>query len=113
MGYSPVKIRLNDGSFAINLTNYTNTNEFASFFSVSNIYFIQSGKNIIFNRNITQPFTVYYDYTPNDLRFRLIIRKNLNNIISPAKADAVIIKMKTVTNDQYSAQLNKSTNTSQ
>ena len=113
MGYSPVKIRLNDGSFAINLTNYTNTNEFASFFSVSNIYFIQSGKNIIFNRNITQPFTVYYDYTPNDLRFRLIMRKNLNNIISPAKADAVIIKIKTVTNDQYSAQLNKSTNTSQ
>lgn len=113
MGYSPVKIRLNDASFAINLTNYTNKNESASFFSSSGTYFIQSGKNIIFNKNITQPFTVYYDYTPNDLRFRLIIRKNLNNITLPAKADAVIIKMKTATNDPYFAQLSKSTNTSQ
>ena len=31
-------------------TNYTNKNESASFFSSSGTYFIQSGKNIIFNK---------------------------------------------------------------
>jgi len=113
MGYSPVKIRMNDGSYAKNLTNYTQSNETQSFFSSDDILFVQSGKNIIFNKNILQPFTVYYSYIPNDLRFRFIIRKNLKDISIPAAADAVILKMKTATNEPYFSKLTKSTNTSQ
>jgi len=105
--YNPVKILLSNGSYAINLTNYTSGSESAQFSSSSNIYFIQNGKDIIFNKKIDSPFRVIYDYLPASLRFRLIIRKNIPNIEYSATADAVLIKCKTKVYDPYYDKLTK------
>lgn len=100
-GYSPVRVRLRDGSFAINLTNYTGRSQNVQLTGGGNVTFIQTGKKIIFNRNITEPFKVYYDYIPNSLRFRLVTRKNIPNSNLPISVDSVILKMKTLNIDPY------------
>lgn len=105
-GYSPVKVVLSDGTTAINLTNYSSSAEKVSFYSTSDALFIQSGKNLVFNRSINQPFTVYYEYIPNDLRFRLIVRKNIVDATDPVSIDSVIMKMKVLNSDPYYDKLN-------
>lgn len=105
-GYSPVSIRLSDGSYAINLTNYTDSPERVQFPTDNQIYFIQSGKQIVFNRQITSEFTVDYEYVPENLRFRLIARKNISNLDIPVKIDSVLIKAKTVKYDHFYDTLN-------
>ena len=98
-GYSPVKVLLSDGTYAINITNYTNTQYSARFYDTNLTLFIQSGKNITFNKVINSDFKVFYEYVPYNLRFRLIMRKNIPNLDTPAKADSVLLKIKTVTFD--------------
>ena len=105
-GYSPVKVVLGDGTAAINLTNYSSSAEKVSFYSTNDVLFIQSGKNLVFNRPINQPFTVYYEYIPNDLRFRLIVRKNIVDATDPISIDSVIMKMKVLNSDPYYEKLN-------
>lgn len=107
-GYSPIRIRLNDGSFAINLTNYTNSPEKVSFYSSEIVQFIHSGRNIVFDRKIDSPFTVFYDYSPDILRFRLIARRNIPFNNAPIKVDSVLLKMKTQSYDSYYDKLNVS-----
>ena len=107
-GYSPVKVLLSDGSYAINITNYTSSSDYPDFSSKSSgTYFIQSGKEIIFNKYIDSELKVIYDYVPNSLRFRLIMRKNIPNIDYSASADAVIIKTKTKVYDPFYDKLTK------
>lgn len=98
-GYSPVKILLSDGTYAINMTNYTDTQYSATFYDTNLTLFIQSGKNITFNKVINSNFKVFYEYVPYNLRFRLIMRKNMPNLDIPAKADSVLLKIKTATFD--------------
>lgn len=105
-GYSPVKVKLADGSFATNLTNYSNSAQSVSFFGANSIQFIQNGKSIVFNKYINTSFTVYYEYIPNSVRFRLIMRKNIPNIDMTGKADTVLLKIKTVHFDPYYDKLN-------
>lgn len=105
-GYSPVKVQLSDGSFALNLTNYSKSAQLVSFFSSTSTQFIQNGKNIVFNKSINTPFRVFYEYVPNSVRFRLIMRKNIPNIDISGKADSVLIKMKTSYFDPYYDKLN-------
>lgn len=101
-GYNPVKVLLADGSYAINLTNYTKSRDSATFSGQnSGVYFIQNGKEIIFNQKISQPFRVIYDYVPNSLRFRLIIRNNISNMNFSGSADAVVVKCKTKIYDPF------------
>lgn len=96
VGYSPVSIIMQDGTPAVNLTNYVaNSRETAVFYSTTNYLFIQSGKEILFNRPVNQPFRVYYQYIPSVLRFRLILRNNLPNQYNGISIDNVIIKCKT------------------
>jgi hypothetical protein len=105
-GYNPVSIKLNDGSYAINLTNYIQGNKNkTSFYSSSEVLFFQNGKDIIFNKEINQPFNVVYNYLNNYLRFRLIIRNNFNNYFSTGSVDNVIIKVKTKNLDTISNKL--------
>jgi hypothetical protein len=105
-GYNPVSIKLNDGSYAINLTNYIQGNKNkTSFYSSSEVLFFQNGKDIIFNKEINQPFNVVYNYLNNYLRFRLIIRNNFNNYFSTGSVDNVIIKIKTKNLDTISNKL--------
>jgi hypothetical protein len=99
--YSPVKIRLKDNSYAVNLTNYTGRPQDVNLFSTSRIAFIQTGSNLVFNRPISDPFDVYYDYIPVSLRFRFIARRNTPEITTPLALDTVILKMKTLNFDPY------------
>lgn len=107
-GYSPVKIKLNDGTFATNLTNYTNTIQNVRFYDTTSVLFIQNGRNIVFNQQLNAPFTVFYDYSPNTLRFRLIARKNIPEIQIPIKIDNVLLKMKTLSYNEYNSKFNLS-----
>lgn len=107
-GYSPVKIQLSDGSYAVNLTNYTTGSQSVKFYNTNNTLFIHNGNGIVFNRNINTPFRVYYQYTPNDLRFRLILRKNFLDTNDPISIDSVILKMKTLNYDPYYDKINSS-----
>lgn len=104
-GYSPVKIKLSDGSFAVNLTNYSRQVKGPEFFG-SSIQFIQNGRNIVFNQSINSPFTVYYEYIPYSLRFRFILRKNIPNLQVSGAADSVLLKMKTSYFDPFYDKLN-------
>lgn len=105
-GYSPVSVKLNDGSYAINLTNYIQGNKNkTSFYSSSEVLFFHNGRNIIFNKEINQPFNVIYNYLDNYLRFRVIIRNNFNNYFSTGSVDSVIVKIKTKNLDTMSSKL--------
>jgi hypothetical protein len=105
--YSPVKVLMSDGSYALNITNYTNSRDLASFPVGSGYYFMQNGKDIIFNQVVTEPFSVVYDYVSTSSRFRLIIRKNIPNIIYSGSIDSVLVKAKTKNYDPYYDKLNK------
>lgn len=106
IGYSPVNVVLADKQVAINLTNYT-SNSFvkASFYDTTNYLFFQSGKELIFNKPITQPITVNYSYIPSSLRFRLILRNNIPKQYNGISIDNVIIKCKTKNLDPFSEKL--------
>jgi len=106
-GYNPVKVLLSDGSYAINLTNYTNSKDLPSFVESSRVYFIQNGKEIVFNQVLSDPFSVIYEYISNSTRFRIIIRKNVSNISYQASIDAVMIKAKTKNYDPFYDKLTK------
>lgn len=106
-GYSPIKVLLSDGSYAINLTNYTTSKDLPSFPDSSRIYFIQNGKEIVFNQVLSDSFSVIYEYVSNSTRFRIIIRKNISNILYQASVDAVMIKAKTKNYDPYYDKLTK------
>jgi len=106
-GYSPIKVLLSDGSYAINLTNYTNSKDLPSFTDSSRVYFIQNGKEIAFNQILSDSFSVIYEYVSNSTRFRIIIRKNVSKILYQASIDAVLIKAKTKNYDPYYDKLTK------
>src|SRR5210317_2195277 len=53
-GYSPVKVVLDDGTIATNMTNYSSKSIGSAFPNSSEVFFIQSGKKLIFNIEINQ-----------------------------------------------------------
>lgn len=106
-GYSPVKIIMSDGSYALNLTNYTTSRDLPAFPSGPGYYFMQNGKDIVFNQIVTEPFSVVYEYVSNSSRFRLILRKNIPNILYSGSIDSVMVKAKTKNYDPYYDKLNK------
>lgn len=82
--YQPITVQLEDGTIALNQTNYLGTSQNnLNSFDESYTAYIQSGNNVIFNRDITQKFTVYYQYLPSNLKFRIIMRVNDMTHISP------------------------------
>lgn len=94
-GYSPAKVLVNNREYARNLTNYTASSQVAIFDDSSQLSFVQSGKTIIFNRVINEPFSVMYEYIPANLRYRLIMRSNIPNLKASPSIDSLFIKMKT------------------
>lgn len=106
-GYNPVKVVLGDGTNVTNLTNYTSNNYNAQFPDNTGYYFIQNGKNIVFNKAITQGFRVIYEYLPESLRFRIIIRENIPDIKYSSTVDSVFVKCKTKTYDPNYDKLTK------
>jgi hypothetical protein len=81
--YSPIKILFEDGTSAINLTNYLLDNYLPeSFYNTSTVLFIHDGKTVIFNQSLTKPFRVLYQYVADIFRYRIVMRnltKNLEN----------------------------------
>lgn len=91
--YQPIVVRLRDGTVALNLTNYK-LGEQAIFPSDTGLYFIHSGNTLIFNKEINQPFRVFYQYLQNNVRVRVVMRCNSKNFVTP-KSDFFHLKGKT------------------
>lgn len=73
--YSPVKIVFEDGTPAINITNYIiDNNQTESFYETDTILYIHYGDTIIFNKTIDKHFRVLYQYIPDSFRYRVIMR---------------------------------------
>ena len=105
-GYSPVSVVFDDGTTAVNLTNYTlRSFNKSPFYTTDGYLFYQNGKDIIFNKSVTSPFKVVYKYLPSNLRFRLIMRDNIPNQIGNISIDNVIIKCKVKNLDSLSEKL--------
>jgi hypothetical protein len=104
--YSPIKVKLSDGSYAMNITNYSNKSQKVLFYETDLTLFVQSGKNLIFNKPINSSINVDYEYVPYNLRFRIIIRKNIPKDIASGKVDSLLLKMKTIKFDNYYNRLN-------
>jgi hypothetical protein len=92
-GYQPIKVVLSDGTIAYNYTNYTGLRQNRLDPNSSNLAFLHSGKQIIFNKEIDKSFRVYYQYEPSYLRYRIIFRVNDKIKVSPF-VDSLIVKMK-------------------
>ena len=107
-GYNPVKVLMSDGSYAVNLTNYTKLNYLPEFPVENRMYFMQNGKDLVFNGIVTEPFLVTYDYVNFSSRFRVILRRNIKSAQYSGSLDSVILKAKTKNYDQYFDKLNKS-----
>lgn len=107
-GYAPIKIKMPDGSIAINLTNYTGTKDFPEFRDSNSLYFfVQNGKQISFNKKVEGEIVVFYDYLADTIRFRLIIRKNISSTTYTGAVDCVLLKAKTKNYDPYYDKLTK------
>jgi hypothetical protein len=91
--YSPVKVAFEDGTFAINATNYLlNDSQVSSFEnSVNDFYFIHYDKTLIFNKNPNKPFRVIYNYVQDAFRYRVIFR-SLNTSSENYSLDKIIFK---------------------
>jgi hypothetical protein len=94
--YQPITVVLADGTVALNQTNYLGVSQNnLSAFNETKTAFIHSGKNIVFNKPMTEQFTVYYQYLPSNLRVRIVLRVNDINYVSPI-VKSIQIKAKTL-----------------
>lgn len=105
--YSPVKVKLANGIFATNLTNYTDLNYSVNFSNFSGVAFKHVGNRIVFNVALNERFQVYYDYIPNNLRYKIVIRKNIPEINSDYAIDTFILKMKSLNYDPFFDKITK------
>lgn len=92
--YNPITVTLDDGSAAINLTNYKGGDQTALDPTSSTPQYIHNQNILLFNKAITQPFKVYYQYLPSNVRFRIVLRSIIGSFVSPT-VDWVQIKGKT------------------
>jgi len=92
--YTPISILFDDGSYAINLTNYKNKDRPILDSSDEQYYFLQSGNVIIFNKSVNKNFRVFYNFLPSTFRVRVVLRSNYFESVSP-KVDFYQIKAKT------------------
>ena len=105
--YSPIKIQFLDGSPATNVTNYLlGNNQTEIFYDTENILFIHYGDTIMFNKEITKPFRVIYQYVPDSFRYRIIMR-SLSNDLQDFSVDRLIFKFSTEIQDNILINLSK------
>jgi hypothetical protein len=107
--YRPVIVTLENGQTAINLTNYLpNKNIKYSLPANFNneVYFIQNGKNIIFNKPVKN-CRVTYDYIPENLRYKIVIRNLNNRSETSAYVDNFVLKYQVKNTDSLSNRLLK------
>lgn len=94
--YQPIVIQMADGTIAKNQTNYSGflQNSLEDYADSTTVHYIHSGKNIIFNKVITERFTVFYQYLPSNLRFKIVLRVNDIAFVTP-NVDSIQVKSKT------------------
>lgn len=93
-GYSPIVVRFEDGTVAYNLTNYKDGTQSVLDSSSANYQFIHSGKTLMFNKIVSSPFRVFYQFQPSDVRVRVVLRCNSRDYATP-RVDYYQIKAKT------------------
>lgn len=97
--YSPVKVILNDGTTARNITNYlVNNNSIEQFTNTTDLQFIHYGDSLVFNKQINQAFNVLYQYIPDSFRYRIVMR-SLTSDEQNYTVDRLIFKFSTETKD--------------
>jgi hypothetical protein len=90
--YSPVKVILDDGTVALNLTNYiVDNSQKESFYNTELLLFLHNGQSILFNKPINKPFKVLYHHIADIFRYRIILR-NLNNTTENYSVDRLLFK---------------------
>jgi hypothetical protein len=95
LSYQPITIELDDGTNAINLTNYKGGTQQELDASTNANTFLHRGKTLIFNRQISQGFRVFYEYLPNNVRVRIVLRSNTKESTASPKVDFYQVKAKT------------------
>lgn len=95
-GYQPITVMLDSGETAINVTDYKTQK--SSPLPDEGYYYIHTGDMLLFNRPISTPFRVYYQYLQNNVRVRTVLRCNVKDFVSP-KVDFVHVKAKTRNSD--------------
>jgi len=90
--YSPVKVVLDDGSVAINLTNYIlDSSKKESFYKTDLLLFTHNGQSLLFNKSIDLPFRVLYHHIAEIFRYRVVLR-NLDSSLSNYSIDRLLFK---------------------
>ena len=73
--YSPVKVVFDNGTVARNISNYILTDtQVPTFEDRTDYCFIHYDNTLIFNKKITTPFRVVYEYIPDIFRYRVVFR---------------------------------------
>lgn len=90
-GYEPITVRLEDGRIAGNLTG--TGQDLSKVSGPIGYYYIQSGNTLMFNKPITVPFRVHYQYLKNNVRVRVVLRANSVDFATP-KVDYYHLKAK-------------------
>lgn len=96
--YSPVSVIADDGTPAVNVTDYSNSNSSVFPDDDESYYYIHSGRKLLFNKPV-QGMRVFYQYLENNVRFRVVLRCNSKDFVSP-KVDYVHVKAKIRKPDQ-------------
>lgn len=91
--YQPIVVKFDDGTIAINLTNYLNGDQ-SVLPASTGYYFIHSGQVLKFNQPVNSNFRVYYQHLQNNVRVRVVLRCNSKDFVSP-KVDYFQVKAKT------------------
>lgn len=107
--YYPVRVLLEDGTYAVNITNYLPNKNIKYSLQLSNnseFYFVQNGKNIIFNKPVKN-CRVIYSYIPENLRYKIVIRNLEANAQSSAYVDNFVLKYQMKNTDNLSDRLLK------
>lgn len=102
IGYSPITVQISGQNNPINLTNYLGGTSTELSPVASSYQFLQSGRSLRFNKVITAPLRVFYQYLQNNVRVRVVLRVNDKNFVSP-KVDFYHLKAKTRRSDARGA----------
>lgn len=93
--YQPITVMLDTGVVASNFTNYKGiTQTELSLVPSSTIGYLHSGNRLIFNQAVDRKFTVFYQFLPSDLRFKVLMRCNSIEYVSPI-LNTIQLKAKT------------------
>lgn len=75
-GEEPIIVQLENGQVASNKTGDTLD-------PGEDLSFVQSGRDVIFNKPISEPFRVFYHYLENNVRVRAVLRGNGRDFVTP------------------------------